>query len=356
MSLSTSKTSQGTFNGTLDVTAVEARLTDIQHATKELYCYITFGSGGVKRFLEGETWGKEVFKSQVYGGGGQNPVWNERYTFNLKNMTMESHLNVKVYEKEFIKDDYLGVAKIDLAELLKYDGQGTHYFSLHEKGIFGYGETEKTVGDVGIAVKFHCTEYPCEAGDLKTQVSDAIGRGQQGIHGVPSTQQIPSTDTKLGSKESVGYDPLAREGGHTVGTKGQGIQGQGIQGQGIQGQGKLTQGPATSGPGTSGQGQGTSGQGTSGQGTYGQGTYGQEKLTQGQGFQGQEKLTQGQGIQGQEKLTQGQGTHGQEKLTHGQGIQGKGIQGQEKSTQGQQKLTQGQGNQGQKLTQGQGTQ
>jgi hypothetical protein len=283
MALSTNK--QGTFNGTLDVTAVEARLTDIQHATKELYCYITFGSGGLKRFLEGETWGKDTFKTKTYTGGGQNPVWNERSTFSLKNMTMDSHLNIKIYEKEYIKDDYLGVAKVDIAELLKHDGQGTHFYPLHEKGIFGYGEKEKTVGDVGIAVKFNCTEWPCEAGDFKTQVSDTITRGQEAMQGeqqttsnstqgFPSSQQItnksdstfpsttnksdstfplttnksdstfPSTTNKsdstfpsthksdstfsstTGTQESgVGHDPLAREGGHTLEAQGtQGVQ------------------------------------------------------------------------------------------------------------------------------------
>eukprot|EP00343_Euplotes_focardii_P011142 CAMPEP_0205830842 /NCGR_PEP_ID=MMETSP0206-20130828/42295_1 /ASSEMBLY_ACC=CAM_ASM_000279 /TAXON_ID=36767 /ORGANISM="Euplotes focardii, Strain TN1" /LENGTH=256 /DNA_ID=CAMNT_0053134865 /DNA_START=24 /DNA_END=791 /DNA_ORIENTATION=- len=55
-------------------------------------------------------------KSTVIKKGGRDPVWNnERFLFQLNGK--ERWLNVKLYDKDMIKDDYIGGARVELRKL-----------------------------------------------------------------------------------------------------------------------------------------------------------------------------------------------------------------------------------------------
>jgi len=143
----------------------------------------------MKRLIEGSTFGKERFRSKVHSGGGDHPTWNESHTFNLKNMKLDSHLKVKLYDKDTIKDDYIAAAKINLDELLAQDRKGMKYYPLFKKGTLGYGEKAESIGQVGIGVSFNCTEIPQGQADLKSQVRDTLVRKNQQIAGVSEQHQ-----------------------------------------------------------------------------------------------------------------------------------------------------------------------
>jgi hypothetical protein len=224
-----------TFNGTLDVTISDAQGIEQQHLSKQdPYCILTLGSSGAKRFVEGSSLGKERYKTKVHNGGGQHPVWNESHTFNLKNMKLDSHLKVKLYDKDTIKDDYIGVATINLEELLLHDKKGVKYFPLFKKKMLGT-EGRTPIGQVGIGVSFNCTEIPQGHADIKSQVRDAAVRKEQQVAGVsePHQQAKPT---------HVGPGQLKQE--HQATIPPQQLQGQGQQGyqQPLQGQGQPLQG------------------------------------------------------------------------------------------------------------------
>jgi hypothetical protein len=181
-----------TFNGTLDVTISDAQLMSSQHLSQQdPYCILTLGSSGVKCLVEGSSLGKERFKTKVHNGGGQRPVWNETHTFNLKNMKLDSHLKVKFYDKDTIKDDYIGLATINLEQLLLHDKKGIQYFPLHKKtSLMGSkDQNQQPLGQVGIGVNFNCTEIPQGHADLKSQVRDVVTRKDQQFAGVSEPYQ-----------------------------------------------------------------------------------------------------------------------------------------------------------------------
>jgi hypothetical protein len=308
-----------TFNGSLDITVHDAKLTLPQHLSKQdPYCVVTLGSSGLKNLMEGERLGKEKFQTKVHNNAGQHPVWNETHSLSLKNMTFESHLKVKIYDKDVVKDDYLGLTKINLDELMRYDNKGVQYFPIHKKGTLKES-TSEVIGQVGLSLKFNCTEIPTTGSDLKHQTAEAMTRKDQapmGVHGayqqgqpmhvggpqqsVPSTYQGPvqtihpqygsqtiggtgggiggigtggtygSHGSKLGHKDKVGDVTGTLIGIATVetigvghkgphGTHGYGTQGYGT--HGAQGTSGLTQGTGT-GYGITGAGTGTQGYGT----------------------------------------------------------------------------------------------
>jgi hypothetical protein len=177
-----------TFNGTLDVSIADIQSTEKQSLSKQdPYCVLTLGSSGPKSLMEGSQWGKDTWKTKVHNGGGQHPVWNESHTFNLKNMKLDSHLKVKLYDKDTIKDDYLGVATINLEELLLHDKQGVKYYPLFKKTMMTKEQTP--LGQVGIAATFNCTEIPQRSGDMKSQVGDVAMRKEQQYAGVSEPHQ-----------------------------------------------------------------------------------------------------------------------------------------------------------------------
>jgi len=195
-----------TFNGTLTVTIADGTLTLPQHLSRQdLYCVVTLGSSGLKNLLEGETLGKERFQTKVHNGAGQHANWNETHVLSLKNMKLDSHLKVKLYDKDVVKDDYLSEAVINLQELLPYDRKGVQYFPLFKKSALRQA-TSESIGQIGIGDAFNCTEIPQGQADLKTQVKEAMTRKDQAPLGVlgplqqghdshlqGSQQQIPST-------------------------------------------------------------------------------------------------------------------------------------------------------------------
>jgi hypothetical protein len=177
-----------TFNGTLAVTISDAQHLTVQHGSQQdPYCLVTLGSSGAKRFLEGSALGKERFKTKVHTNAGQHPIWNESHNFNLKNMKLDSHLKVKLYDKDTLKDDYIGLAQIDLQELLMHDKKGIKYFPLFKKGMLG--QEKAMVGKVGVGVQFNCTEIPQGHADLKSQVRDVAVRKDQQMAGVAESHQ-----------------------------------------------------------------------------------------------------------------------------------------------------------------------
>jgi len=207
-----------TFNGNLTVNIADAQVNETQHLSKQdPYCIITLGSSGLKRMMEGSHLGKEKYKTKVHNGAGTHPVWNEEHTFNLKNMKMDSHIKVKLYDKDTIKDDSIGVARINLDELLLKDKKGVQYYPLYKKGTLGQS-TAKPIGQVGLGVVFDCVEIPQGHSDLKSQATDALTRKQQQMSGVPQgaqTAQQPIMGTQA-------QQPM-------MGTQGQGTVNQPIQ-------------------------------------------------------------------------------------------------------------------------------
>eukprot|EP00456_Euglypha_rotunda_P071446 TRINITY_DN6388_c0_g1_i1.p1 TRINITY_DN6388_c0_g1~~TRINITY_DN6388_c0_g1_i1.p1 ORF type:complete len:129 (-),score=20.12 TRINITY_DN6388_c0_g1_i1:72-419(-) len=91
-------------------------------------------------------------------------------------MKLDSRLKVKLYDKDTIKDDYIGVATIPLQDLLRFDKQGVNYFPLQEK--VAMVKEGRPIGQVGIAVTFNCTEIPQWHADTKSQLRDVAMRGQ----------------------------------------------------------------------------------------------------------------------------------------------------------------------------------
>jgi len=244
-----------TFNGTLDVTVTDAQLSYPQHLSKQdPYCVVTLGSSGLKNLLEGERLGKEKFQTSVHNGAGQHPIWNESHTLSLKNMTFDSHLKVKIYDKDVLKDDYLGCAKINLDELMRFDNKGVQYFPIYKRGTLK--STAESLGQVGVAVKFNCTEIPQGRGDIKTQAQEAMIRKDQMPMGVHGVQQLPSTHqgTSTGIAPVIGVGSIAAT---TLahGTHGtHGITGTGMTGTGMTGMTQPTQMTQTGTAGMTGTG------------------------------------------------------------------------------------------------------
>ncbi|KAJ8271984.1 hypothetical protein COCON_G00108430 [Conger conger] len=58
--------------------------------------------------------GKTVYKSKVISKN-LNPTWNESFSLPLR--SLEENLQVKVYDRDLTKDDFMGAASIDLSEL-----------------------------------------------------------------------------------------------------------------------------------------------------------------------------------------------------------------------------------------------
>jgi hypothetical protein len=258
-----------TFNGTLDITIHDAKLTLPQHLSKQdPYCVVTLGSSGLKNLMEGERFGKEKFQTKVHNNAGQHPVWNETHSLSMKNMTFESHLKIKIYDKDVVKDDYLGLTKVNLDELMRFDNKGVQYFPIHKKGTLRQA-TSEIIGQVGVSLKFNCTEIPTTRGNLTTQVTEAMTRKDQAPVGVHGTYQ-QGQQAYVGPQQSM---PSTYQGPVQTHHKGDGVTGAliGIAVETIGG----TKGGTYGTHGTQGTyGQGTYGQGTYGQGTYGQGTYG----------------------------------------------------------------------------------
>jgi len=137
------------MNGNLTITIVDAKeLNKEDHLTKnDPYCKVSLG-GGLKGLLHGEGT-KQHYKTKTHGSGGANPVWNESHTFNLNGLKSDTKLRVAVYDKDLIKDDSIGVAKIPLSELFANQSKGKHYYQLVEKH-----HSRRIAGYVGIIAQF----------------------------------------------------------------------------------------------------------------------------------------------------------------------------------------------------------
>lgn len=139
-----------TMNGNLTVTIVDAKeLNKEDHLTKQdPYCIISLGGGGLKGLLHGGGT-KQRYRTKTHNRGGTTPHWNETHTFNLNGFKSDAKLRVAVYDKDLIKDDSIGVAKIPLSELFENQSRGKHYYQLVEKH-----HSRRIAGYVGIIAKF----------------------------------------------------------------------------------------------------------------------------------------------------------------------------------------------------------
>jgi Ca2+-dependent lipid-binding protein len=209
-----------TFNGTIDITISDAKIMEAQHGSKQdPYCVVALGSGGLKSMMEGESLGKEKFHTKVHNGAGQHPIWNETHSLSLKNMKLDSYLEVRVYDKDVVKDDYIGIAKISLGDLLPYNKKEVQYFPLYKKGILRQTKSEE-IGQVGVGVVFNCTEMPHGQADLKSQATDTVIRKDQqlekGTSGPYQTAQTIPTHP-IEQTQTVNQ-PLNTKPVHTQGT------------------------------------------------------------------------------------------------------------------------------------------
>jgi hypothetical protein len=143
--------------------------------------------------MEGEHVGKEKFQTKVHNGAGQHPVWNETHSLSLKNMKLDSYLEVRIYDKDTLKDDYIGLARMTLAELLPFNTKGIQYVPIHKKGALHQTKAEQ-IGQVGLGVVFNCTEIPQAQADMKSQATDALVRKDQQLQGVSGPSQTAHPD------------------------------------------------------------------------------------------------------------------------------------------------------------------
>jgi hypothetical protein len=133
-------------------------------------------------------------------------------------MQLESHLKVALYDKDVFRDDYIGVAKIPLSDLLQNQERKV-YYDLVERSALKQA-SPKPVGRVGVMVRFNCTEIPQMKGDFKSKVKD-IRRHKK--------------ERKRGLGPILGRDQLLH-GTHGLGVQDQGQGVQGIQGIPVSGQ------------------------------------------------------------------------------------------------------------------------
>lgn len=222
-----------TFNGTIDITISEAKILEIQRGSKQdPYCIVALGSGGLKSVMEGEHLGKEKFKTKVHNGAGQHPIWNETHSLSLKNMKFDSELEVRLYDKDMIKDDYIGIARMCLGDLLQYNQKGLQFYPLYKKGALHQTKNEQ-IGQIGVGVVFNCTDMPQAQAGMQSQVRDTMARKydqrgvgdpyqtaaiQQGEMGSDLGEQQGRTDWSTKQQQAVKQDtkPVRTQQGATV--------------------------------------------------------------------------------------------------------------------------------------------
>jgi hypothetical protein len=227
-----------TFNGSIDITISDAKLFETQHGSKQdPYCVVALGSGGLKSMMEGQHLMKEKFQTKVHNGAGQHPIWNETHSLSLKNMKLDTDMEVRIYDKDTLKDDYIGLGRITLGELIRFDKKGVQYLPVHKKGALGQTKSEQ-IGQVGVGVVFNCTEMPQQQADLKSQATDTLVRKDQQISGVNEHSQTAQTAYTHPIQPTDQTKSTHTQG--TIKGQGQGQQGT-IKGQG-QGQGQISEG------------------------------------------------------------------------------------------------------------------
>jgi hypothetical protein len=181
------------FNGTIDVTIADAQINKSQLGSKQdPYCVVTLGSSGLKRFMEGETLGKEKFETKVHDNAGQHPIWNETQSMSLKNMTVDSHLKIKLWDKDIGRDDSMGIAKINLTQLLTNDKKGVQYYPIYKKSKLGQPKSGQ-IGQIGVGVIFHCTEMPSDLKSQATGTMQQVSGGSQSQISQSSSQPSQSS-------------------------------------------------------------------------------------------------------------------------------------------------------------------
>jgi hypothetical protein len=216
---------------------------------------------------EGESLGKEKFQTKTHNNGGQNPIWNESHSLSLHNMNADSWLEVRLYDKDVLKDDYIGVAQIKLGELLPHDRRGVNYYPLWKKGSLRQTTSEQ-IGQVGVGVVFNTTTGTTGMGTgYGTSGTGMTGTGLTGQQGYGTGTTGTGYGTGMTGQHGVGTT------GYGTGTTGTGLTGQ--QGYGTTGTGvssSVGTGYGGTGVGTSGSvGTGYGGPGTTGTGLTGSG-------------------------------------------------------------------------------------
>jgi hypothetical protein len=247
------------MNGNLTLTIVDAKdLNSEDHLKRQdPYCKLTLGG-----ILKGT---KQTYKTKTDSRGGRNPVWNETHTFDLNGLKSDSNLRISLWDKDVIKDDSIGIAKIPLSELFAHQSKGKHYYQLiekhHDRRIAGYIGIIAQFDGAGITSGQGMTQGMTTGHGTTGHGTTGYGTTGYGTTGYGTTGQGmttttgATTDTKASTQPSLMDRVAAKLTGHTAQTQTQGVQTQGAPIQGAQGapvgapvQGQTYGGPTTQGP------------------------------------------------------------------------------------------------------------
>jgi hypothetical protein len=156
-----------TFDGLLSLTVCDAEVKrqDLKESF-EPYLKISLGSSSLtQRLKEGETLGKERYTTQPKPQSGNHPIWNESHDFSIHKMKQDSHLKIKLFDRNVLKDEFLGLTRIDLSELVRNLSNQKQYYDLLDKN-------NNSIGRVGIITKFVGMDLPVQQAVKKEESTD----------------------------------------------------------------------------------------------------------------------------------------------------------------------------------------
>ena len=87
---------------------------------------------------------REKWRSKTHAGGGKEPNWNDKHSFNV--VEGDDRLNVQVYDEDSGKDDLIGSVSIDLNTLFQR-GTRDEFFPLTTS-------TGKNAGEIRVVLQF----------------------------------------------------------------------------------------------------------------------------------------------------------------------------------------------------------
>ncbi|OQR97845.1 hypothetical protein ACHHYP_09868 [Achlya hypogyna] len=60
------------------------------------------------------TVGHRTFKTRVHDNGGRNPVWNDKFVFEVADMQL-SQVVIEIWDSNFTSDDYIGTCRLPMS-------------------------------------------------------------------------------------------------------------------------------------------------------------------------------------------------------------------------------------------------
>lgn len=85
------------------------------------------------------TVGAQKLKTHIVEKGGKNPIWGDRLTFN--NVPSNETIIMRIYDKDFISDDFVGEVRVPVSEVLARGGNyngNTPFTSTKNAGSLAY--------------------------------------------------------------------------------------------------------------------------------------------------------------------------------------------------------------------------